>query len=120
MSDRLGDPENLIYLALLFLAFDKSESAFQTLALCLLVLIYQAVNWSNTHRVRTDGEEALVQRRFFLSILQKLGEETSEAVEAIAEIEVKFRRSNPLYYVNLAGALIIDLAVLGKIVTTIV
>ena len=110
---------NLISLFFLFLAFDKTESAFQIVVLCLLVLIYQAVNWNDTFRVRTDAEEALFQRRLSFAILQKLGEETGEAVEAIDELELKFRRNTPLYYINLAGALIIYLSVLWKLVTAL-
>jgi hypothetical protein len=111
---------NLIYLVLLFLAFDKVQSVFETLALCLLVLIYQAVNWGNTLRARTDAEESLVQRQLTLAILQKLGEETSEAIEEVNEGALKFRRNNPLYYINLAGGLIIDIAVIWKLVAILV
>jgi hypothetical protein len=111
---------NLVYLALLFLAFDKVQSVFETLVLCLLVLIYQAVNWGNILRSRTDAEEALVQRRFTFAILQKLGEETSEAIEEVSEAARRFGRSNPLYYINLTGALIIDVAVLWKLVVALV
>jgi hypothetical protein len=110
---------NLIYLAFLFLAFDKAESAFQTLVLCLLILTYQAVNWSETSRVRTDAEEGLVNRRLALAVLQKLGEDTSDAIEEISSIETKYKQNNPLYYINLTGASVIYIAVVWKLATVL-
>jgi hypothetical protein len=84
------------------------------------VLIYQAVNWNDALRARTDLEEGLVKRRFWLAILQKLGDETSEAVEEVDEIELKFRRSSPIYYINLAGSLIIYIVVVWKLIAALV
>ncbi|HWG18205.1 MAG TPA: hypothetical protein VN678_10105 [Acidobacteriaceae bacterium] len=110
---------NLIYFALLLLAFDKAESAFEILALALLVLIYQAVNWSNTARARTDVEEALVQRRLTFAVLQKLGENTVDAEELINDLELKFKRNNPIYYINLLGATIVYVFLLYKLIATL-
>jgi hypothetical protein len=110
---------NLIYFAFLVLAFDKAQSAFQALTLCLLLLIYQAVNWNDTARVRSDAEEGLANRRLALAILQMLGEDTSEAAEEITSVEAGFRRINPIYYINLAGASIIYIAIVWKLATVL-
>jgi hypothetical protein len=110
---------NLVYIALVVFAFDKAQSAFETLTLSLLILIYQAVNWSSTARIRTDVEEALVQRRMLFAILQKLGEDTTEAEDFIRDAERKYLRSNPIYYINMAGASLVYFLILWKILRTI-
>ncbi len=111
--------KNLVYLALLFLAFDKVQTPFEVMVLSLLVLIYQAVNWSNTARVRLGIEEGLVQRRLSFSILEKLGEDTTEAKSLIADLEKEYLASNPIFYVNLSFASLIYLCILIKLVTTL-
>jgi hypothetical protein len=110
---------NLIYLALLFLAFDKMQTPFEVVVVSLLVLILQAVNWSNTARVRLDIEEALVQRRISFSILEKLGEDTSESEGVIGDLETTYLRSNPIYYINLSFATLIYIWILFKLVVTL-
>jgi hypothetical protein len=110
---------NLIYLTLLFLAFDKMQTPFEVIVLSLLVLILQAVNWSGTERVRMDIEECLAQRRVSFSILQKLGEDTSEAEDLINELEKKYRSNNPIYYINLSVATIVYLGILFKLATAL-
>ena len=112
--------KNLVYFAVVFLAFGKLQSVFETIALCLLILIYQAVNWNDAQRARTDFEEGLLQRRFSLAILKKLGEETGDTVEEVDEIELKFRQGNPIYYINLTGSLIVYLVVVWKLVVALV
>jgi hypothetical protein len=110
---------NLIYLGLLLLAFDRTQSEFEVIVLSLLVLILQGVTWSSTARVRMDFEEGLVQRRLSFSILEKLGEDTLEAESVINDLEKKYLRNNPIYYINLAVASLVYLGILFKLVTTL-
>ena len=111
--------KNLIFLALLFLAFDKMQTPFEVVVLSLLLLILQAVDWSNTARMRLDVEEALVQRRISYSILEKLGEDTSEAESVIGGFEKEYLSSNPIYYINLSFAALVYIWILFKLVVTL-
>src|SRR5258708_4535785 len=76
---------NLFYILLIFFAFDKASSAFETVVVCFLVFIYQSVNWANTTQLRLAIEEAFSNKRLLLAVLKKGGEETEDAEMAIGE-----------------------------------
>ncbi len=89
------------------------------MVLCLLLLMFQAVNWSHTAQIRLTVEEAFSTKRLLLMILRKAGEETEEGEATINELESKYVKLTPLYYINLAGASVMYLIIVWKLITTL-
>lgn len=110
---------NLLYIVLIFFAFDKVSTAFENLVLCLLILIFQAVNWALTAQLRLAVEESFAIKRLLFLILKHQGEETEDAESAINEVEKKYSKQNVLYYINLAGATVVYLLVVWKVLVTL-
>jgi len=92
---------NVLIITITFLSFGHASTDFERLALCLIILIYQSVNWSHTTQMRMAIEEAFVVRTLFVHLLKKGGEETEAAGEEIAEASKKYQRLNTIYYINL-------------------
>jgi hypothetical protein len=111
---------NLLYIALVILAFGKASSDFENLVLCLLILILQSINWTHTTQIRLTVEEAFVNRRMLFTLQKAAGEDTSEATEIVDEAEKNYDKSNPLYYINMVGATVVYLIVIWKLFTTLV
>jgi hypothetical protein len=110
---------NILYIALILFAFDKASTAFENLVLCLLVLIFQAVNWSHTVQLRLAVEESFATKRLLFLILKRQGEETEDAELAISEVEKKYSKQNSLYYINSVGATVVYLLVAWKVLVTL-
>jgi hypothetical protein len=111
---------NLLYIALVILAFGKASPDFENLVLCLLILILQSINWTHTTQIRLTVEEAFVNRRMLFTLQKAAGEDTSEATEIVDEAEKNYDKSNPLYYINMVGATVVYLIVIWKLFTTLV
>lgn len=76
--------KNLFYLWLVFLAFGKMASVFETLVLALLILIFQSVGNSLTMFIRTFVEEAHIVRSLFLGIYKKFNDpDAAEGAEGL-------------------------------------
>ena len=110
---------NIFVVAITFLLLGHSSTDFERVVLCLIILIYQSVNWSHTTQMRVTIEEAFVVRTLFLSLLKKAGEETESAEEEIAEASKKYHGQNTLYYINLSGASVVYIVVVWKLLFTI-
>ena len=111
--------KNVIYISLVVLAFDKVSTAFENLVFCLLVLIYQSVNWAHTALLRLTVEEAFATKRLFFMVLRHHGEATEEAESTINEVEKNYSNQIHLYYINLVGAIVVYLLVAWKVVATV-
>jgi len=86
---------NIFYILLILGALAKATSPFETVALCLLVLILESVNWSLTTQVRIAAEEAFANRRMLSILLKAAGEDIEEFTEIVNEAERKYLQSNP-------------------------
>lgn len=105
---------NIFVVAITFLLFSHASTDFERLILCLIILIYQSVNWSHTTQMRVAIEEAFVVRTLVLNLLKRAGEETESAEEEIAEASKKYQRQNTLYYINLGGASVVYIVVIWE------
>jgi hypothetical protein len=113
--------KNLFYFWLVFLAFGKMNSVFQTLVLALLVLIFQSVGNTLTVLIRTFIEEAHVNRSLFLGLYKKFDDpEVAEGEEALSNLVKDYHKSDPIFYINSAGNVIVFVYVLSKIIEVIV
>ena len=110
---------NLIFIGLILMAFGRLNSPFENVVLCVLLFILQSVNWAFTQKVRMDVDEVLINRRLSFAILKKLGEDTTDVENALAEAELKYRRGNVIYYINLVAATVIYLGLVLKIFATV-
>src|ERR1700734_1329751 len=105
---------NLVYLLLLYFAFNRMQSPFEVVVLSMLVLIFQEANRSRTASIIMNVQESLTQRRILFTILEKLGEDTSQAEKVTNDIEKKYLRGNPRYYINLSVATLVYIGILFK------
>jgi hypothetical protein len=111
--------QNIFVIAITFLLFGHTSTDFERLTLCMIILIYQSVNWAHTTQMRVTIEEAFVVRTLFLNLLKKAGEETESAEEEIAEASKNYQRQNTLYYINLGGGVVVYVVVVWKLLFTI-
>jgi hypothetical protein len=111
---------NLLYVWLVFLAFEKASSALDNVVLCLLVLVLQSVNWAHTTQLRVAVEEGFATRRILFIVLKAAGEDMEEATEMLNGAEKKYLKSNPIYYINLVAASLVYLILVWKLVATLI
>jgi hypothetical protein len=113
--------KNLFYLWLVFLAFGKMSSAFETLVLSLLILIFQSVRNTLTIFIRTFIEEAHVTRSLFLGLYKKFDDpEIGEGEEALKNIVKDYHKSDPIFYINSVGNGLAFVYVLWKVIQVLV
>lgn len=113
--------KNLIYLGLVFLAFGKMGSVFETLVLALLILIFQSVGNTLTMFIRTFVEEAQVQRSLFLGLYKKFADpEVAEGEEGLRELIKQYHKTDAHFYINSAGNGIVFMYVLWKVIQVLV
>ena len=110
---------NVIYVALIFLAFAKATTDFENITLCLLIFILESVNSAHATQIRTAIEESFSHRHLFFILLKRTGENVDEA-EALAKKEKeKYLQLNPQYHINIAFGFLVYLIVLWKIFATL-
>lgn len=113
--------KNLFYLWLVFLASGKMNSVFETLVLALLVLIFQSVGDTLTVFIRTFIEESHVNRSLFLGLYKKFDDpEITEGEEALKNIVKDYHKSDPIFYINSVGKVIVFVYVLAKVIEVLV
>jgi hypothetical protein len=111
--------KNLFALAVIYLAFEKVNSAFETLVLAGLVLIFLNVNTSLTTLVRLHVEEALAQRKGIVGLynLTHAGSREMKGVEEGLNEQAKaFRDQDYKYFINIVGDALSYMYVLWKFV----
>lgn len=106
---------NVLVITITVLLFDHVSTGFERIVLCLLILTYESVNWAHTTQLRIMIEESVIVRRFFLSLLNKTGEDTETDEEEIDEFARKYQSQNIHYYINLVGALVIYVIVVWRL-----
>jgi hypothetical protein len=95
---------NTFYCALVYFAFEKMSTAFETIVLALLIMIFLNVSGSLTTIVRLNIEEALVVRKLLVGLFKKLPNdewEIEQTEERLAEIKKDYDKNNGVYYVNI-------------------
>ena len=110
---------NIIYIVLVIIAFEKATSAFESLVVCLLLLILQSVEWTHTAQTRFAVEELFSNKRILFLLLKKAGEQTEDGEETISELEKKYSKHAPIYYINLVGGSIVYLMIVWKVFVTL-
>jgi hypothetical protein len=110
---------NLFVIAITFQLFNFATTDFERVLLCLIVLIYESVNWAHTTQIRVTVEESFVMRRLVLNLLKRAGEDTEDAEEVMTELAENYQRHNVVYYINMGGGAMIYLIVVWKLLTTI-
>ena len=105
---------NFLYVTVILITFGKASSEFQTLTLCVLILTLQGVNWSNVVQLRMAVEDTLTTRRLLIPLLKVAGEDMAGAVETLNAIEKKFKKQDPIYYINATFSSLIYFVVLWK------
>ena len=110
---------NMFVITVAFMLFSHTSSDFERIVLCFVVLIYQSVNWTHTVQIRLAVEEALVLRSLILKLHQLAGEDTEEAYFVIEEAAKEYQSRNAQYYINLAGAVVVYLVVVSKLLSTL-
>lgn len=53
-------------------------------------------------------------------LLKAAGENIEDATEVVDEAEKKYRKSNPMYYINMSAASVVYLILVWKLFTTLV
>lgn len=113
--------KNLLYLWLVFLAFGKMASVFETLVLALLILIFQSVGNSLTMFIRTFVEEAHLVRSLFLGIYKKFNDpDAAEGEEGLKNIVKEYHKSDLIFYINSVGNGVAFVYVLWKVINALV
>ena len=113
--------QDIIFIGLVYLAFEKMSSAFQTLVLALLILVYQSVNTSFTMLIRTLIEEAHVQRGCFLGLYKKFNDpDAPESEKLLRDVIKKYHKGDVLWYIHSISIFIVYLFVLWKVVNVLV
>jgi hypothetical protein len=107
--------KNIIYITLIVRAFEKASSVFESLVICLLLLILQSVDTAHTTQMRFAAEELFSNKRILFLLLKKTGEETEDAEETISELEKTYTKQTTLYYINLVGDSIVYLMIVWKV-----
>jgi protein-S-isoprenylcysteine O-methyltransferase Ste14 len=110
---------NVIYVALIFLAFAKATTDFENITLCLLILVLESVKHAHTTQIRTAIEEAFSHRHLFFTLLKRAGENVDEEEALVKEEKEKYLRLNPQYYINIVFGALVYLIVLWKIFATL-
>ena len=109
---------NLIYISVILTGFNYASSHFETLVFCLLVLIFQAVNWTHTTQVRFAVEAEFRARRLLLDMLENRGNHERVSEDLTNGIET-YQKQTSLYYINSVGASLIYLIVVWKVISTV-
>ena len=113
--------QNLFYLWLIFLAFGKMTSVFETLILALLILIYESVSSYTAIILRTFIEEAHIVRSLFLGIFKKFEDPAvAEGEEALHASVTRYHNRTPVFYINSVRNTIVYVYVVCKIIQVLV
>ena len=113
--------QNLFYLWLIYLAFGKMTSVFETLILALLILIYESVSSYAAIILRTFIEESHIVRSLFLVVFKKFEDPTvAEGEAGLNAIIAEYHSRTPVFYINSVRNTIVYVYVVCKIIQVLV
>jgi hypothetical protein len=111
----------LLYIALVLLAVTKFDSTFETVIVCIAILIFQAVEHSFTGLARISIEEGLIHRSYFIGLYDKHGDaEVPEAREQLGDLGKYYKKQDVYYWINSVVRYVAYLIVLVRLIWELV
>jgi len=99
----------------------RFNSVFETVVVCLLVLIFQAVGNYFTALFRMDIEENLIHRAYLIGLYDKHGDpEVREAREQLNELGRHYKKQDVHYWINVTVNWLAYLIVLFRLIYELV
>jgi len=112
---------NTLYIWLIYLAFGKMQSVFETLVLAVLIFILQLVVSTAMMAARRFDVESYLHRSLFLGLYKKFNDsEVQEGEEGLRALDKEYQKEDVFFYINAFAIGIAYLFVLWKIVNALV
>jgi hypothetical protein len=112
---------NALYLWLIYLAFGRMQSIFETLVLAVLILVLQLVVSTVTMTARSFEEEAYFHRSLFLGLYKKFNDpEVQEGEEGLRGLQKEHHKQDVFLYINAFAIYVAYWYVLWKIIKALV